>query len=87
MFITKNNKFARASRFFEHFFAVTARLRRENVIKKRRRIFLSLYKLEWGPHEINSRGIRLHLTFPAHWNKRDKVCKKKGFRCHRRRRC
>ena len=41
--------------------------------------FFSLYKLEWGLHEINSRGIRLHLTFSAHWNKRDKACKKKRF--------
>ena len=30
-FIQKNNKFARASRFFVHFFAVAARLRRENA--------------------------------------------------------
>ena len=30
-FIEQNNKFARASRFFVHFFAVTARLRRENA--------------------------------------------------------
>ena len=31
-FIKQNNKFARASRFFfVHFFAVTARLRRENA--------------------------------------------------------
>ena len=29
--LNKNNKFARASRFFVHFFAVTARLRRENA--------------------------------------------------------
>ena len=27
----QNNNFARASRFFVHFFAATARLRRENV--------------------------------------------------------
>ena len=27
----QNNNFARASRFFVHFFAVTARLRRENA--------------------------------------------------------
>ena len=33
----------------------------------RRRIFLSLSKLECGPQEINSREIRVHLTinFPA----------------------
>ena len=30
-FIKQNNTFARASRFFVHFFAVTARLRRENA--------------------------------------------------------
>ena len=30
-FIEQNNQFARASRFFVHFFAVTARLRRENA--------------------------------------------------------
>ena len=29
--IKQNNNFARASRFFVHFFAVTARLRRENA--------------------------------------------------------
>ena len=29
--IEQNNKFARASRFFVHFFAVTAPLRRENA--------------------------------------------------------
>ena len=30
-FIKQNNKFARASGFFVHFFAVSARLRRENA--------------------------------------------------------
>ena len=30
-FIEQNNNYARASRFFVHFFAVTARLRRENA--------------------------------------------------------
>ena len=30
-FSNQNNNFARASRFFVHFFAVTARLRRENA--------------------------------------------------------
>ena len=30
-FITQNNNFARASRFFVHFFTVLARLRRENA--------------------------------------------------------
>jgi len=30
-FLRKDNKFAHASRFFVHFFAVTAQLRRENT--------------------------------------------------------
>ena len=34
-------------------------------VNKRRRIFLSLSKLECGPQEINSREIRLHLSFSA----------------------
>ena len=44
-------------------------------VNKRRRIFLSLSKLECGPQEINSREIRLHLSFSADWNKRDNVWK------------
>ena len=31
-FITQNNNFSRASRFFVHFFTVLARLRRENAL-------------------------------------------------------
>ena len=42
-------------------------------VKRRRRIFLSLSKFECGPEDINSREICLHLTFPANWNKRDKI--------------
>ena len=34
-------------------------------VNKRRRIFLSLSKLECGPQEINSGEIRLHLSFSA----------------------
>ena len=37
-------------------------------VDKRRRIFLSLSKLECAPQEINSREIDLHLTFSANWN-------------------
>ena len=44
-------------------------------VNKRQRIFLFLSKVECGPLEINSREIRLHLTFSAIWNKRDKVWK------------
>ena len=67
--------------FLVHFSAVTARLRREKClisrfmedVNKRRRIFLSLSKIECGPQEINSREICPHFTFQANWNKRGKV--------------
>ena len=39
----------------------------------------SLSKLECGLQEINSREIRLHLTFSANWNKLDRVSKKSEF--------
>ena len=61
-------------------------------VAKRRRIFLSFSKLGCGPQEINSRKIRLHLTFSADGNKRDNVSKKANalsklrFRYRRRRR-
>ena len=45
-------------------------------VTKRRRIFLSFSKLGCGSQEINSRKIRLHLTFSADGNKRDNVWKK-----------
>ena len=60
-------------------------------VNKRRRIFLSLSKLECGPQEINSREICLHLAFSADWNKRDNVWKnanafsKGRLRCRRHR--
>ena len=41
-------------------------------VNSRQRISLSLSKLGCGPQEINSREIRLHLTFSANWNKPDK---------------
>ena len=47
-------------------------------VNKRRRIFLSLSKLECGLQEINSGKIRLHLTFSANWNKLDRVSKKEN---------
>ena len=56
-FNNQNNNFARASRFFVHFFSVTAWLRRENAsfhflqrkyTIKRRRNFLSLFELGYG---------------------------------------
>ena len=48
-------------------------------VNKRRRIFLSLPRLECSPQEDNSTEIRLHLTFLANWNKCDKVWKKLEF--------
>ena len=46
----------------------------ENVYE-RRRIFLSLSKLESGRQEINSSEIRPHLTFSVNWNKREFILK------------
>ena len=48
-------------------------------VNERRRISISLSKLECGPQEISSREIRLHLPFSANWNKRDKDWKKREF--------
>ena len=48
-------------------------------VNKRRQICLSLSKLEYGLQVINSREIRLHLTFSANWIKLDRVCKKSEF--------
>ena len=49
-------------------------------VNKPWRIFLSLSlsKLECGL-QINSRKIRLYLTFSANWNKLDRVSKKREF--------
>ena len=61
--VKKNNRFneqnknsARASRFFVHFSAITARIQRENAllhtfmedVNKQRRNFLALYELAYG---------------------------------------
>ena len=93
-----NNNFARASRFFVHSFAFTARLRCESAT------FLVLWRtwtktndfifLEpWSSLlEFNSRIVCQHLTNWTRWNKRDKVWSsanplfKWRFR-NRRRRC
>ena len=64
----KNDNFARASHFFVHFFAVFARLRRENFarsmenVNKQRRNLISLLKLGYVPEEFNARCVRPHLT-------------------------
>ena len=83
-FITQNNKFARASRFFSTSLyrpcttttwkCLIASFMED--VNKRRQISFPLSKLECGPQEINSREIRLHLPFSATWNKRDKDWKK-----------
>ena len=44
-------------------------------VNERRRISVSLSKVECAPQEINFREIRLHLPFSSNWNKRDSVWK------------
>ena len=74
----KNDNFARASHFFVHFFAVFARLRRENFarfmenVNKQRRNLISLLKLGYVPEEFNSSCVRLHLTKQVGRKNRDK---------------
>ena len=46
-------------------------------VNKRGQFFLFISKIGCSLQEINSREIRLHLTFSANWNKRDKVWKLK----------
>ena len=66
----QNNNFARASRFFVHFFAVAARLRRENpyfhVLKRKctsddEISSLSLSESGYGPWEFNFRRVDLYI--------------------------
>ena len=69
-FNKQNNNFAR---FFVHFFAVFARLRRENAkfrvflenVNKQRRNYISLSELGYGPLEFKFRRVRVHLTKKA----------------------
>ena len=83
----QNNNFARASRFFVHFFAVTARRRLEVawlLVLWRAQIsdvdffllFLNLSAVR--PYEKNLGEIHPHFTFSANWYiyTRDKVWKK-----------
>ena len=74
-----NNNFARASRFFVHFFAFTARLRYESAkllvlwrtwTKTNDFIFLEPW---YSLLEFNSRIVCQQLTNWTRWNKRDKV--------------
>ena len=44
----------------------------EDVNDKRWWISFSLFKLDCGPQETNSREICLHVPFSANWNKHDK---------------
>ena len=78
-FSNQNNTFARASRFFVHFFAVTARLRRENaqfhVVQRTYTSddeISSLYlNLDMVLRNFNFRRIHLHLTKLVTWSNRD----------------
>ena len=69
-FNKQNNNFARASRFFVHFFArfcttttwkcLISRFMED--VNKQRRNFISLSELEYGPLKFSFRRVRLHLT-------------------------
>ena len=48
-------------------------------VNKRRRISFSLFQLECGPQENNSREIRLHLPFLAIGINATKIEKKTGI--------
>ena len=48
-------------------------------VNKRRRTPFSLFKLESGPQEIDSREIRLHLPFSTNWKKTRQSLKKREF--------
>ena len=99
-FIKESHKFARPSRFsctffFRHCTTTTWKClisRFMEDVNKRRRIFLSLSRLECCPQEINSREFLPHVTSSVNWNKREKVWEnassfqKWRFRCRRRRR-
>ena len=63
---------ARASPFFVHFFAVTARLRHETsyivlsrfmeAVNTRHRFSFPVYEFGHGPHKLNSMKFRQHFT-------------------------
>ena len=60
----QNNNFARASRYFVHFIAVTARLRCETAqfhVLWRQRISSTFLKLQYSPLEFNSGNICQHF--------------------------
>ena len=68
-----NNNFARTPRFFVHFFAVTAHLRRKTYGNTWQRFSFSFCELRYGPLEFNS--WRKSQTFDK-WkelNKSDEV--------------
>ena len=76
----QNNNNARASRFFVHFFAVTARLRRENAYnftsfggRKQTTVKFSLSFWTWiGFLGIGSKTVHLLLTKYMSWSNRDR---------------
>ena len=70
-FNKQSNNFARASHFFVHFFALFARLRRNNVNKQRRN-FVSLSELGYGPLKSTSGGFAYMWSKWVGSNHRDK---------------
>ena len=76
----QNNSSARASRFFVHFSAVTARLRRENAyfhvlwkdVNTRQRLSFSFPEHRYSLLEFNSRENWQHLINWTRWNKCNK---------------
>ena len=76
--LAKNNKSARASRFFVHCFAVTARQRREiprfvEDLNTRQRLSFSFPELRYSLLQFNSRNKNCqHLTNWTRWNNHDK---------------
>ena len=60
----QNNNFARASRFFVHFFAVVARLQRESASfqQQQQQLSFSFSAIWYSPLEFNSKKICQHLT-------------------------
>ena len=68
-FNKQDNNFTLASRFFVHFFPVSARLRRENANfafyggrKQATTNFISLSEIRYGRLKFSFRRVRLHLT-------------------------
>ena len=94
-FYKQNINFARASRFFVHFFARFCTTRTWKCIisrfmedvNKQRQNFISLSVLGCGPKEFNSSRVRLHLTKYVGRNNCDKDWKNANSLFKRRSHC